>query len=94
MAKNTNGNSGSKVTYKGQTYDLEKLKAYRDYQKKYTKETYKSFAVRLHMDRDKDIIQFLQDKNYVPDITKFIREVLRAEMDRKKFKYDSKKKIK
>ena len=75
------------VEYNGKTFDLNKLNSYREYQKEYSKKKYKSFAVRFHTEKDKDLVTFLDKRNeYVPDITKYFRALIRADLKRRNIK--------
>lgn len=74
------------VEFDGQTFNLAALKRYREYQKKYTRETYKSFAIRFHNEKEADIIAFLQHISKTEGLTEYFRASIRADIKKRNFK--------
>ena len=64
------------------------LKTFREYQNSYIKSHFRSFSFRLRNENKDDlkIMKFLQDKEQVPDITKYIRGLNQADMKTRKIK--------
>lgn len=74
------------IEYDGMRFNLKKLKEYRVYQRQYTKENYKGYAIRFRLDDDSDIIDFLENGKMVHDKTKYFRDIIRADMKKKGLK--------
>lgn len=75
---------GTRVVTPEGSWDLNALKQYRKYQNHYLKQHFKSFSFRLGIEKDKDMIAFLADKEQVPDFTKYIKSLIKADMSKRK----------
>ena len=64
--------------------------SFRDYQIKYYKENYRTFAIKFSRDKDSDIIEYLESQE---NIANWVREKARKDIDRlnRKKEKDSKK---
>lgn len=65
------------VEYKGQTFNLDSLANVRKYQNDFNRKTYKSYAFRLHKEKDKKIIEHLKKKK---ELTPYLRSLILKDM--------------
>ncbi|MBQ6148496.1 MAG: hypothetical protein IJI83_03005 [Oscillospiraceae bacterium] len=68
-----------KVITSSRTWGKETFKAFREYQVKYYKENYRTFALRFNKEVDGDIIAFYESQD---NLTDFLRQLTRREMAR------------
>lgn len=69
------------IIKKGKKWTEKQLKRYRNWQKKYIKENYRTFVFRLNYEKEKDLIDFIKSQ---PNITNCVREALISEMNSSK----------
>ena len=59
----------------------EAFESYREYQIRYTRENYRTFALRLNREKDADLIDWFESQENFAD---YIRELGRKDMEKKK----------
>ena len=71
----------NKVITPSKVWTKEAFESYREYQTRYTKENYRTFAFRLKRDGDGDLIEWFESQENLAD---YIRELGRKDMEEKK----------
>lgn len=71
----------------GRLYKKESLEKFKRYQQQYIKDTYRRFTIRLRLEDDKEMIEYVSSKDSFND---YIRKLIEADMEKQEKK--SKKK--
>lgn len=71
----------NKVITPAREWTKEAFESYREYQIRYTRENYRTFALRLNREKDADLIDWFESQENYAD---YIRELGRKDMEKKK----------